>query len=463
MMSAASSAASRVTTSGGEMRMVFALRPPLPTSRPRERQASRKRTAAAGSGTRPSPVSSRASIRPFPRTSADVVVFGHLFEAVLEVGADLVGVGLEIVVQDVVYVSECACRGDRVPPEGGEVEVRGDGFDYLGPADDGADGETVSEALGHHDHVRLHVEGVDAPEVLAGAPEARLDFVGDQEYPRLVQNTLYPLEVAWRRLDETTDALDGLGDKRGDVAGGLLLHYGPHVVRAQEVAATLVAAERAAQAVRVAGVGHVEGRARGRAPGTLARYAHGHEGRAVVGGTEGDDLTGLAVARGEKKRGLVSLRATADEERLFLARDRGEIYELLGQFDLVLDQVQCRGVQNLVHLALYGLGYLGHRVTADRRDDPAEVVQILVPRGVPQLEPLATRELERLLVVERRPGRQRRLVPSQQLLRVRHTRTSSPSVAVKLRSMNLPEPRSPTTSPSLYTRLPRTYTAAGPP
>src|ERR687890_321366 len=72
MMSAASSAASRVMTSGGEMRMVFALRPPLPTSRPRARQASRKRTAAAGSGARSSPASSRASIRPLPRTSATI-------------------------------------------------------------------------------------------------------------------------------------------------------------------------------------------------------------------------------------------------------------------------------------------------------------------------------------------------------------------------------------------------------
>src|SRR5918993_93809 len=72
MMSAASSAASRGMMSGGEMRMVFALRPPLPTSRPRLRQASRKRTAATGSGARSSPASSRASIRPRPRTSATI-------------------------------------------------------------------------------------------------------------------------------------------------------------------------------------------------------------------------------------------------------------------------------------------------------------------------------------------------------------------------------------------------------
>ena len=54
-------------------------------------------------------------------------------------------------------------------------------------------------------------------------------------------------------------------------------------------------------------------------------------------------------------------------------------------------------------------------------------------------------------------------VPPKKLFGVPHTRTSSPSVAVKLRSTNLPEPRSPTTSPSLYTSPPRTYTEAGPP
>jgi hypothetical protein len=283
------------------------------------------------------------------------------------------------------------------------VEVRGDGLDHLGPADDGADGQTVTEALGHHDHVGLDIEGVDAPEVLACAPEARLDLVGDQKYPRLVQDLLYPLEVARRRLDETSDALDGLGDKRRDVARGLLFYNSAHVVRAQEVAAALVSAQGAAEPVRIAGVGHVEGRARGRAPGTLARYAHRHEGRAVIGRTEGYDLAGLAVARREKQRRLVRLRAAADEENLLLAGDGGEIYELLGELYLVFDQVQRRGVKDFVHLALYGLGDLRHGVPADGGDDPSEEVQVLVPLGIPHPEALTARQLERLLVVKRRP------------------------------------------------------------
>ena len=59
-------------------------------------------------------------------------------------GADLVGVGLQVVIQDVIQVRQGARRRDRVPAEGGEVEVRRDGFDYIGPADDSSYGESVA-------------------------------------------------------------------------------------------------------------------------------------------------------------------------------------------------------------------------------------------------------------------------------------------------------------------------------
>ena len=99
MMSAASSAASRVTMSGGEMRMVFALRPPpLPTSRGR---GGRPR----GSGL-PPPGLARDPLRqlqgqhqaPPADLGDDLVVLGHLWRR-SEVGADLVGVGLQVVIQ----------------------------------------------------------------------------------------------------------------------------------------------------------------------------------------------------------------------------------------------------------------------------------------------------------------------------------------------------------------------------
>src|SRR5918994_837456 len=118
-------------------------------------------------------------------------------------------------------------------------------------------------------------------------------------------------------------------------------------------------------------------------------------------------------SRHRAQRSLVRLRAAADEESLLLARDRGEIYELLGQPDLVLYQVQRRGVKDFVHLALYGLCYLGHGVPADRGHDPAEEVQVLVALRIPHPETLAAHQLQRPLIVERRPRGQHHLVPPQ--------------------------------------------------
>jgi hypothetical protein len=274
-------------------------------------------------------------------------------------------------------------------------------------------GEAVAEALGQHDHVRLDVECVYAPEVGAGAPETRLDLVRNEEYAPLIQNPLDPLEVPGRRLDEAPNTLYGLGDERRDVPGGLLLDDRPHVVGAQEVASPFVPAQGAAQLIRVAGVGDVEGGAARRAPGALAGYAHRHEGAAVVGGAQGYYFAGVPITRREQERRLVRLRAAPHEKDLLLARDRGEFDQLLGELHLVLDQVQGRGVQDLVDLPLYRLGDLRYGVAANSRHNSSEVVQVLVPLRVPYPEPLAAHELHRLLVVKRRPGRQRGPVPLQ--------------------------------------------------
>ena len=53
------------------------------------------------------------------------------------------GVGLEVVVQDVVMFERAPAVEIGFPTEGGEMEVGGDGLDHLGPADHGADGQTV--------------------------------------------------------------------------------------------------------------------------------------------------------------------------------------------------------------------------------------------------------------------------------------------------------------------------------
>src|SRR5918995_1719315 len=76
---AASSAASRVMVSGGEIRIAFAFMPPLPTRTPRSRLACRKRAAADGFGSPSGPTISRASIRPRPRTSPTIGLSSAIF------------------------------------------------------------------------------------------------------------------------------------------------------------------------------------------------------------------------------------------------------------------------------------------------------------------------------------------------------------------------------------------------
>src|SRR5215207_1316264 len=194
------------------------------------------------------------------------------------------------------------------------MEVWADGLDDLGPAHDGTDGEAIADTLSHHDEVGLDVEGIDAPEVGAGAPEARLDLVGDQEYPPLVQDLLYPLEVAGRRLDKPAH----------------LLYDRAHVVGAAEVAPALMLAEPATQGVGILRVRHVQCRARGRAPVALARYAHRRERAAVVGAAKGYDLARVPVARGEEERCLVRLTPAHGKKGFLLTGDRGELYESFG-------------------------------------------------------------------------------------------------------------------------------------
>jgi hypothetical protein len=59
------------------------------------------------------------------------VLLRHLQQPLLEVASHLRGIPLQVVVEDVVQVSERAGSRDMVAAEGGEVEVRGDRVDYL--------------------------------------------------------------------------------------------------------------------------------------------------------------------------------------------------------------------------------------------------------------------------------------------------------------------------------------------
>ncbi len=95
--------------------------------------------------------------------------------------------------------------------------------------------------------------------------------------------------------------------------------------------------------------------------------------------------------------------------------DAAEIGDLLGQLDLVLDEIERRRVQHLVGLGLDRGDDLGHLVPGHGGEDPAEEVEVLVALGVGDPPPLAVDQGDRLLVVERHPRWQHLAVTGQQV------------------------------------------------
>ena len=59
---------------------------------------------------------------------------------------------------------------------------------------------------------------LDPPELAAGAAEARLHLVADEDAAVLPDDADGDLEVLGRRRDEAADALDRLGEEAGDPA-----------------------------------------------------------------------------------------------------------------------------------------------------------------------------------------------------------------------------------------------------
>src|SRR6266542_3960026 len=128
-----------------------------------------------------------------------------------------------------------------------------------------------------------------------------------------------------------------------------------------------------------------------------------------------DDLVRPAVGRGEQQRGLHGLGSRAHEERLDRRFDGSLRGELLGKLDHRPDQVQRRGVRDLAGLLAQRVDDLLHGVPRDRRDDPAEEVQVLLAGGIPHPGALAADQLDGLLVVERDPVGDDLPVPLQQV------------------------------------------------
>ena len=274
----------------------------------------------------------------------------------------------------------------RSARERGAVVAGRHGVRHLLGAEDGADGKAAREGFRDCHDIRRDVNRLVAPEV-AGATEAALDLVEDQDRASLLADILEPLEERLVRGEDPPLALHGL-DEHG---GGFTLD--DCLFGALQVS------------VRRERVTRGEGLER-RPVLLLPGQVEGAEGAAVEAVGEGDRLRG--PLRGVRIGGFRSLHlhlpgeldgtlvrfgaAVAVEDAVGEAR----VDELAREGGAGFGVVQVADVAELV-------GLLGHRrdpvrvavPEAVHRDARAEV-EVLFALGVPHLAPEAVREHRRV-------------------------------------------------------------------
>src|SRR5258708_6025135 len=132
--------------------------------------------------------------------------------------ADGGGAGEEAVFLDGFDGGKRGGAGSGVAAEGSAESADAGGIHDFGAAGYGGDGHATAEGFGHGDQIRLDAE-VLGGEPFAGAGEAGLHFVGDEEDAVLAADILQQLEVVARGNDEATFAENGFGDHGGDGFG----------------------------------------------------------------------------------------------------------------------------------------------------------------------------------------------------------------------------------------------------
>src|SRR5467141_1516973 len=105
--------------------------------------------------------------------------------------------------------------GKRVTAEGAAKRTHAGGVHDFGAAGDRGDGHATAERLGHSDQIGLDAE-MFGGEPFAGAGEAGLHFIGDEENAVFAADILEELEIIARRNDEAAFAKNGFGDDGSD-------------------------------------------------------------------------------------------------------------------------------------------------------------------------------------------------------------------------------------------------------
>src|SRR5208283_4245275 len=140
-------------------------------------------------------------------------------EAIHQVRAFFQRLLAEGLFQHVLDVGERRGTRNRIASEGGEVIARLKGRSDFVAGGEGRERESVGNTFGRDQDVRLDAEVLDG-EHFAGAAEAGLHFIADEEDAVAVENLFYLAEVVGRRNDNASLAHHGLGDERPHVAGG---------------------------------------------------------------------------------------------------------------------------------------------------------------------------------------------------------------------------------------------------
>ena len=302
---------------------------------------------------------------------------------------------------------------------GNVVVARGGGIvsvHNLAARGDGGEREASADDLPQRDDVRRHaVVFLRAP---VGEAEARHHLVEHEQNAVAVGEFPQPLQEARLRRD---DALNGLGDDRGDfvvmpVEQGF---DGVEVVERRDEDGLLNGLRNA----RRAGLRLRERR--------RARRREAHQ-RVVVhsvkAALELDDLVALAEGAGEFERVVGRLRPRADEPDLLGARDG--LDDALRQFDGV--GVLREERRSLRHRGARGLNDLRMRVAQNHRAGAEQIVNVLVAADVADARARSVARDEGMVVVEaqiaERPAGQRDGGPVEHRLlfrgafRIRHRR-----------------------------------------
>ena len=251
----------------------------------------------------------------------------------------------------------------------------------------------------------------------------------------LVEDLFVRGEQSVRRHGEPAHALHRLGQQAADVGrvdpgdhqGSQVLHAGLDVVGVGQVA---VLGQLPVRAVQVVGAERVVAR---HLPGRDASYRDGAERAPVIAPPHGQHLVGLTRGQAGQQRGLVGLGARVSEEHLGV-RDAGQLNDLLGQLDLVADEVQRRGV----HHAGGDLPF--HRVP-DLRDvvaehvgqNAGEEVKVAAALTVGYPAALAADDLDRLVVVDPDPVGDDRAMAGEELRHAAHSSGRGPALVATSR------------------------------